>query len=730
MRKRPYQPFPPRSSAALAALLVAGLWLLAAPPAAGQAAAQKESPYSVDNSSGRIRFRDQRGLVFSEAKISENLVIFYNPGEIDVAFVDLVSDNLEGSWRFFHGAGYRHPLFADRHRVAVYIRTTFGDASVAGAFIPYSGSANPYFELRYRDPSVEGNLDPVRSTCTHEFFHFIQHAYDPDDSAGIRWLREATATWSEDERIPNAPWDCCYLLYMPRWYPLWSQGTSLNAFGQGGADVVNMPYGSSIYFKYLSEHHPAGADIVRRIWEGIGTVGAGDGMRAIQTALGGEEQFRDSFINFGVAALLKTTAPHSLRRGGEIASVVTPTVSTQDWYFEKRDESTNQIEPREITVGPYGVSYIEFIAPQGQAQPTRLRIIFPSKGAAAGLMSRVVRLSGDRAAASLVGVDDIPMDESGPWQVLVEDYDYRLDRTWRVFLLLANTTSHPIQVRVAAAVSEPPYLRRLVAVHPARGEELYRATWEERGANQMELVIQTDKELKVEENRAHDFRLEAEFSREIAVSPTLHVAGRSLTFQKAPGAAGDWRWSASVSGLPIDRELLEQRILPLRIEAASPDGLGLDTHPASVPWLDSEKLQWLYHDPPGGGPDGAHRLKLEKDLNGLWRAGDGTLIRIKHRGGGVDGFTMGNKRLFYGLLNESRITGIMKVRYPPEWVRRCGVSGEYSAAMEIAVSEDRDTLNGRFEMREIDEECNQSPAGWKQFTLQRVPEEEAKTLRR
>jgi hypothetical protein len=505
-------------------------------------------------------------------------------------------------------------------------------------------------------------------------------------------------------------------------------GIGLNAFNQGDANIRYMPYGSSIYFKYLTEHHPSGAALVRRIWEGLGA--GGDGFAAIQAALGGERQYQDLFADFGAAVLLKTRAPWDFARGGEIGSTITPRLGMKDWYFYNWDETAGRIEPREIAVEPYSVFSVRFIAPEGQARATRLRIIVEPQGAAAGLRAKVVRLSGSSAAPNLVGVDDIPLEGGAPGQIVVEDYGYWLERTWWTFLLLANTTPNPIQVRVAAAVSEPPLLRRLSVLNPSTGAYLYRAQWQDREANQRELVVQANEELKVREGQVETFRVSAEFSREIVEAPTLHVGGRDVPLEKAPGVAGDWWWRVDVAGLTPDREQLKQRTLPIRIEAPSPDGLKLDANPASAASLDPEKLQWDGYDPPGGGADETHRLKLEKDLNGIWRAQDGTTVRIRHEDPSVQGSTMGGNLLFRGTLRERQITGQVKVRYPPEWRERCPGQAEGWAALELAVSEDKDTLDGRFELKEIDEECNQVHAGWKPTTLQRVPEEEAPVLGR
>lgn len=731
MGKRALQLLPPRSSPFLAA----ALFLFIANPAAAQVPPHKETPFEVDTSGGRFQFRGPGGAIFLEGEPTDNFMIFYNPTEATLAFVDLVAQELEASWRFFHDAGYRHPAFADHNRVAVYIRSTFTGTEewAAGFYRLFVASGDPYFDLRHQDVSDAGNRDFARSLCTHEFFHFIQHAYDNHFSAGIRWLWEATAAWSEDERVPGISWGACYLRHTPRWYTLWSMGISLNAFNQGDANILYMPYGSSLYFKYLSEHHASGNALVRRIWEGIGGAGGGNGFAEIQAAVGGERQFQDLFADFGVAALLKTHAPWNFHRGGEIGSAITPRRAYGGlWYVDGWDEAGHQIEPVEHTIEPLCVSYLELTAPAGYieaARATRLRIVLEPEGAAAGLRAKVVRLSDARETPNVVGVDEVPPAAEGPAQIVVEDYGFWRDRTWRVFLLLANTTASPIRVKVAAAVSQPPYLQRLAAQRPS-GEILYEAAWQDRGAGAREFVVQTNEEMKVQENRLETIQITADFSRELSAAPTLQAAGRPFTLQRDPSVASGTRWTIQVAGLTVDAEQLKRRTLRLQVEAASPDGLNLDVNPATGTILDPRRLQWDGYDPPGGGPDGAHVLRLEKDLNGLWRAQDSTMIRIQHRDPSVEGSTMGGNPLFRGTLRERQITGQVKVRYPPEWQARCPGQAEGWARLELTVSEDKDTLNGRFELKEIDEKCNQVHAGWKPTTLERVPEEEAGALGR
>ncbi|WP_370290624.1 MXAN_6640 family putative metalloprotease [Nocardioides sp.] len=98
-------------------------------------------------------------------------------------------------------------------------------------------------------------------TAAHEFFHAIQFAYDVGEDT---WIVEATATWAEDQLFDSVNDNLQYLPFGPLGRP---QQRLDSSFGI-------TPYGSWIFFRYLSERFPraqAGLPvIIRRIWEFLG----------------------------------------------------------------------------------------------------------------------------------------------------------------------------------------------------------------------------------------------------------------------------------------------------------------------------------------------------------------------------------------------------------------------------------------------------------------------------
>ncbi len=100
----------------------------------------------------------------------------------------------------------------------------------------------------------------IQVTAAHEFNHAIQYGYDSSESfSDAAWLYEGTATWMEDQvyddvndnyqyvqSLLNEPDACLTRGFVSSW--------------------DRHPYGTWVFFQYLSEH-VGGAETVRRIWE-------------------------------------------------------------------------------------------------------------------------------------------------------------------------------------------------------------------------------------------------------------------------------------------------------------------------------------------------------------------------------------------------------------------------------------------------------------------------------
>ncbi|MBI1952670.1 MAG: VWA domain-containing protein [Candidatus Omnitrophica bacterium] len=559
-----------------------------------------------------INFTGPDGRVYNLVRLTRNFVLYYDRDTIPNAYAILVGDTLEEAWDFFHGQGWRHPAWADNSRVAVYLRTSMGPGEewAAGFYRLSVKNVNPYFDIRWYDLAQPGNIDFVRSMCTHEFFHFLQHFYDPRYSSDLRWMWEATAAWSEDERLPAAPEIGSFLRHMPAWYPLWSDGTSLKRYDPSDAAVRLMPYGGAIYFKYLSEHHPNGAGVIREIWD---EVPGNAGKLSMQILRGVLEtaDFDRYFTNFSVAVALKSRAPWSFRRGGEIAQEVAPRERTRDWYF--KEWSANSIRSASFNLEPYSAAYVEFVPPGGQATSTRLHLVLRRKTPRDSLSARVISFTG-AAMRDVVGVDEIRF-AAGELAAehTVEQYGFYTDRTNRVLLVAANPDTDVTELAVAAAVSEPPFLREIQIDRLDGGGTLYHARWDDgAGARNLSVLDSNTIELGKDETGFGPLQVRLVFSREIDGAAQLQVGGAAARLNEPTDERR--QVIGRVDRVAVDDSMAgEVFTLPVSVTAVSPDRLGLDSNPQTVPKLNKESLSWDGYEPPGGGADQSHRIQVKKE---------------------------------------------------------------------------------------------------------------------
>ena len=100
----------------------------------------------------------------------------------------------------------------------------------------------------------------IQVTAAHEFNHAIQYGYDSSESyTDAAWLYEGTATWIEDEVYDDVNDNYQYVQSI-----LNEPDTCLTSAFRSARDTH--PYGTWIFFRYLSEH-VGGPDLIRRIWE-------------------------------------------------------------------------------------------------------------------------------------------------------------------------------------------------------------------------------------------------------------------------------------------------------------------------------------------------------------------------------------------------------------------------------------------------------------------------------
>jgi hypothetical protein len=141
-----------------------------------------------------------------------------------------------------------------------YCGTDQPNANNTRAVFAYCVLDNDYATSQFRTNTPLLNL---RVTAAHEFFHAVQFAYDWTEDL---WLMEGTAAWMEDEVYDGVNDNLQYLVESPLNYPY----VPLDYWEPN----VYMPYGSWVFWKFLSESTGAGAadnpGVIRRVWNAAG----------------------------------------------------------------------------------------------------------------------------------------------------------------------------------------------------------------------------------------------------------------------------------------------------------------------------------------------------------------------------------------------------------------------------------------------------------------------------
>ena len=126
-----------------------------------------------------------------------------------------------------------------------------GAAKGKDAMAAYCVVDNDFEDFGTAELSTE---ELLRATAAHEFFHAVQYAYDSRNEP--RWLREGTAVWAEEQVFGELDQAHGYL------------DTSALSDPQLGldSDLDLFPYGSWLFWQYLSEFEQASA--VEAVWQG------------------------------------------------------------------------------------------------------------------------------------------------------------------------------------------------------------------------------------------------------------------------------------------------------------------------------------------------------------------------------------------------------------------------------------------------------------------------------
>ncbi|TRX42344.1 T9SS type A sorting domain-containing protein [Flavobacterium restrictum] len=157
-------------------------------------------------------------------------------------------------------------------------------------------------------------LDAIKVTAAHEFFHAVQFG---TVSHTTNFIAEATAAWSEDEVYPGIDDN---LQYLP---PMFSQpDVALNWNSDDGALYDSRWYGGWLFFRYLTEK--TSSDLIRKIYKE--TITENDEIFAIETVLNSdyssdfETMYKKYLISLDVLTDVVSLAPYTYSRAATYKS--------------------------------------------------------------------------------------------------------------------------------------------------------------------------------------------------------------------------------------------------------------------------------------------------------------------------------------------------------------------------------------------------------------------------
>ena len=190
-----------------------------------------------------------------------------------------------------------------------------------------TNAAYSYMGLRNNYQGFEGDAERnLKVTIAHELFHAFQSGYDVYEKA---WLKEATATWVEDELYDEINDNYQYL---PKWFDRpWE---ALDATSE--ESYKGHWYGSWIFFRYLSEH-VGNRDIVRKVWEHSVSYNSKNddfSINAVSDAISDyNKTFGQVFLDFQLANLLKTMSPYDYEEGENYPDIYRNVVYDSEYEY-------------------------------------------------------------------------------------------------------------------------------------------------------------------------------------------------------------------------------------------------------------------------------------------------------------------------------------------------------------------------------------------------------------
>ncbi|WP_043638631.1 toxin-antitoxin system YwqK family antitoxin [Desulfovibrio sp. TomC] len=200
-------------------------------------------------------------------------VVYHPTALLGSALVEDIIRYAQEASRKLTGMGFE---FADTLDFPVTINLVHGLGARDGeSGIPLYGKAYGYLNINL-DRCIPGNMDNVRATVGHEFFHLVQNTYDPRFSIAIRhpsatpfflWLAEASSVWFEAGMLDNSDYvSPVFTLNID------TMRNGLETYGNDRTGAQNRGYWASGFQRYLNSQHTGG--LVPLIWRKVRAQGA------------------------------------------------------------------------------------------------------------------------------------------------------------------------------------------------------------------------------------------------------------------------------------------------------------------------------------------------------------------------------------------------------------------------------------------------------------------------
>lgn len=549
--------------------------------------------------------------------LTANFIITYHPRLTGEGYVRRAARFFEESYRHIFGPlRYQVPGHARENRIQIEIPVSMPSRDLGLAFRAHAGSP-PYLLIRnYLDD------EKLKGVCSHELFHLVQFGYDDLED---KWLMEATATWVEDEVFPPGPggsMEVGYPYFIGSWYPSWERRRPLNYFERAAV----FPYGTAIYFKYLSEHASEGVDTIRRIWENAGARPGPNSLDAVAQALGGggqdQPRFLESLAKFSAAVFLKNKSPdYDFRRHREIIESLTPLRLPFSYrHLLRFDEHAGEIVSFDSDTSPLTAQYFSMIIPPDMDRPSTLYLSLVSENNDSRLKFALIEYSAGFPDGKNVEILEWAGSESRIFHKVagcgMEPADvYQLI----LVAVQGEAEARGDRFKLRVTLGEPPYLRQVKVFKGAGPDPVYDARWREEGDSRV-LEIREDTLVlnDGEDDTVRDLAVKVSFSEKMnqGGSCAVQIAGVSRLLLNQPPLLENAE--AVVSSIPIRDEDWERGELALEFTGKDLGNRSLDGNPETPVQINERTLQWNFYeetrrggDSHIGGRDDRHRIRLE-----------------------------------------------------------------------------------------------------------------------